>query len=1377
MTFAEYFRVSGKYQILEFDVYGVREYSIYVDVDAPGLKVSWHTTTGNTIYKIFTQNNNNQTISGTNFYIEGFEDGEYDNFAFISLYEYHAQGVGTLLVTYRASDFAEGMGLDIPDGTYYIHVSDRSGNDYLFVFQVKSEPLVCKIKEIENTSIELSINRAEKEIVYRVYLDGFLLTTNYNEKKFNKAGYYQFYIEDIYGNVYDEYYYAYEYEVDAQGNYIYDENGAKIPKLDAQGNKIHILDPDGMFAPAYYNFVRDLPVVDWRYKNAEGNFIDYVDGSTIEMNVIKTSDRNYSIATSTSLRFLLPNGCNYEVLSGYPAETKVGLTQWIEIKNLTPFSIKVYYESHKDTYVIYKCTVDASAPTVSVYYQENSYSLVEYEEIQSKLNNGEFVLGDNKFEPTFIGFKTITERTVYIENGGVAYSPFYRLNVSDTNGVKEMNIYLNGELIITRTDDFNKVILSRYGTYQIKVVDNFGNQGSFTFTNNKYSFVEYSLDGNAIEVADDCIQYFDYDNKFYSKQDYGNTKTEIKLLSSAKIYYLITDEFDNQYYFAFLVEDGAVYPLTYIVNHTDEEDEVLIERGVYLINLLAQDVTVGTDYQIVKSDECGISIYARIDASNNVILSVKSSNDAKKTFTVETRVVVDGEYSPYYFKAEISNVQPSVGFVDKFDAQYDFTGTNVKINDSFKVKVEEAEITSVKVAFAASGQYGDYNIVYDGTYHEHLFSEEGMYHVEVINKYGVKTDYYVVLTTRFLVTTTVNYADGTTVDYSSDYTFDDNNGTFYSNKSVKFIVYSSLITLKIGEETTTLEQNAQGFIEVLVDKVGVSNIYIVDEYGNEFTKKVEISIRTISADGFLYGFNEEALKRDENYTNQMISISKDKVDEFDIAYISVYYGGVEEIIFDQVSENKIELFPYMLLDCIGDKGDGEYKVILRDIYGNKVEEIVHYRETSTLTVERVTVNALTPEIYPLETLLSVGVWTNNKITFVIAATEYELTVDGLQNVLTISYDSKTKDEYSVYYLDEYGFKYEFKVYLHRQDVVINATSDVNVVEIGDELVTKDELSVTFTENATCTYVYNKEQEVLYTAGEKLYRDGTYIFKVVDLAGNTSVYTIKKDSVVEYSFEGSGANEKLINGMVTNGSQVNFYSPNSDALITKVFHNNELIEYSETKFTERGKWEVLISDAIGNTAYFRFYIIRGKIDGFTYNTPYDYLITSVMWENGGTIAEATETIKNLGKTLEATQNGNYKVVMTSSITGEQKTFNFTIDKTPPKISLDGCDQNEKTVNDVTVKGYTIGDTIYVYKDGKLYSTNYVDSNSFDAPVIKDGGKYKIVVENEAGVTSELNFERKYIPNVAGSVLIIFIMGAIVTGLLIGLIWRNHSKTDE
>ena len=84
---------------------------------------------------------------------------------------------------------------------------------------------------------------------------------------------------------------------------------------------------------------------------------------------------------------------------------------------------------------------------------------------------------------------------------------------------------------------------------------------------------------------------------------------------------------------------------------------------------------------------------------------------------------------------------------------------------------------------------------------------------------------------------------------------------------------------------------------------------------------------------------------------------------------------------------------------------------------------------------------------------------------------------------------------------------------------------------------------------------------------------------------------------------------------------------------------------------------------------------------------------------------------------------------------------------------------------------------MYKDGALAKKLLITSDYISPPTIDEAGKYRIVVENEAGIQTELSFERKYVPNVAGSVLIIVLALGAVAGLFVGLIWRNHSKTDD
>ena len=79
--------------------------------------------------------------------------------------------------------------------------------------------------------------------------------------------------------------------------------------------------------------------------------------------------------------------------------------------------------------------------------------------------------------------------------------------------------------------------------------------------------------------------------------------------------------------------------------------------------------------------------------------------------------------------------------------------------------------------------------------------------------------------------------------------------------------------------------------------------------------------------------------------------------------------------------------------------------------------------------------------------------------------------------------------------------------------------------------------------------------------------------------------------------------------------------------------------------------------------------------------------------------------------------------------------------------------------------------------KLVKEIEVTSLSTKMPTIDEGGEYRIVVESEAGVKTELNFVRKHVMNTSGSIFIMITIAALVVALFVGLIYRNKSKTDK
>lgn len=1345
-TFGECIQATGRVNILELSEKGVLEYYVFIDNEEPILSFTLETSAG-TQTKSCSLGDAGATISGANAYIIGLTDC--DALSFVAIYRYTSQGEGDLLRVYRKQDFDNGQGISLEDGKYHVQVSDRSGNSYIFVLQVRSDALVGTPTTVGSSYIRFEMNRDEEELeYYKVYLDGILLTTDYNDRRFTESGIYKFEIQDIYG-------------------------------------KVQVLE---------YPFKRTLPTVDWRYKTDEGNYLVYDPENAQEsekLTVEKVNDQTYKLFTSTYLHFLPLEGCTYEIISGTPSPTQSITSKWVTLNQITSFTMKVYYEADPDVYVIYTCIVDNTAPIVSVSYEEAVYEAVELNEIQDKFKNGDFKDGKNHYAPSFIGFTYSSAVTFYVSNGERVQSKYFKVQISDDYGVKDVKIYLDDEWINPENTNFTYTYLSRRGTYKIVATDDYGNTSTFTFTNEYDECIEYFVDGEKISTD---VAFADYFNGTeYTKVEYGNSEMEIKLFSSAEIHYIITDAEGNKKHFAFVVKDGAIYTFQYVIEVVKGEDGKPEMENISLRG--NEPLKSGVVAEIKELD---IAIYLSKNNDGSFSLSVRSvgTKDSlkEKTYTVETRISISEDESPYYFKTKISTIPSPIKFVGKEDVEPGALNY-LKVSESFEINFDElgSDIETIEVAHSKSGSYTTYETIYTrdkGVVKDIQFIDDDgnpyvlmYYHIKVVNIYGIQTDYYVMLSSQFSITAKVEYADGTSLLYDEGYKKND----FYSNKSVEIIASSNDVEVaETSNKPISVTKMEQGYTVIYIDKPGDYALTITDEYGNVLTKYVSIKVNALTiSEETLIGFNDKALRRDENYTNQEVFIKEQEIADKGIKFIGMRYQNVladgtydKEVlvtIYDQMSQSVID---FDAMKYVGALGNGKYMLIFRDQYGNKAETVIHYCATSTLTITRTTLNGVGAEKYSLEGIEENGVWTNDTVNFSVSATKYILTVDGLKNVSSISYAAKTKNEYEVYYLDEYGFEYTFKVYLHRKEVTLTPAESMSVSQLSDMLVTKDSVQMLFTENAYCSYILNNETEKVYNTGDVLYKDGIYRFKVIDKAGNGATYTVKKDSSVEYRLEGTGANEVLINGGITNGHSVKFYSEQSDsAYIKKVFHNNELIEYSDTMFNERGKWELIVADDAGNESYFRFYILYGKLDGFTYNTPYNYAITSVIWEMENSLAEATETIKEAGLRLEATENGTYTVTMQSSVTGDVQTFTFTIDKTPPRVSLIGCQENEKTINNVTLDGCVVGDTIYVYKDDKLIKTVRITSDYMEAPTMNEAGKYRILIENEAGVTKELFFELKYVPNVAGSVLIIVLALTTVVGLFVGLIWRNHSKTDD
>ena len=1330
---------SGVYDLVELGSLGVRGYSVYIDKDAPILTGYLQDSEGNIIPKEFNKSSQGITYTTKSFSFGQFSEIEKDDFAYVSVWRYLTNKTGELLNVYSKSDLQSNSYV-LENGDYHIEVYDRSGNGYSFIIRVNAQNFVCETIEKKDEYIMVTCNREENEIqTYEIYLNGELLTSKYSQKqKFEQSGVYSIHIVDIFNNRYD-------YEI---------------------------------------NFQRTYPTVNWQYYDSVfGGYVPFDYDTSKKMQITRVNDTTFNIVTSTLLQFKYDSLYKYQFV-GNVDYSENGISHLVKINTLQGFTLKISYADYNETTVTYNCEIDDLAPNISIKNEKEVYDYDELKYFNEQLKTGK--LGD-VLKYNSIGYSKREIVSTYLTNGDTVQSKILKLSATDNYGISLIKVYLNDTLLIEETENFSNIVLSRYGKYIVEAYDSYENKSTFTFTNNIQENLKYFVDGIEKDSNESTLKYFD-ENAIFNKIDYGKECVELLLKTNGIVTLKITN--NKTIYSTLEIKDGKIYFLTYLIGQDGSDNVITTERSSAIFDIADSEKIANDWYLILDENQGGKNIYAKYDTDKNIYLKIE--NSGKKVSIVEGRVNINNE-EPFYFKAELSQEKSDIVLKN---AENNKITTNqeeyqIKINQAFHIDQTSLtdKIEQIKVYYSNNSSFNDYILVYDKTstpFNAQEFNDYEFYLVEITNVYGNVTKYYIIKSNTFTVTIKAELLDGKEFDYSSKY-----DQQVFSNKYVYIKAYSEDVTyilLKDGQNYTnaTIEVK-NGITTIKLNDAGVYNITIVDEYGNIYTTTIEMAPQSLTFDkDLIYGYNEDALKKDEGYTNKVLSISKEKLTQNNIYYISILYENKETVLLDLISENKTNLVNDELLKlCIGKDGDGEYVIEFRDKYGNKMpEKTIHYKKDTTLKLSRTTRSSSEEMSYDIQEALTNGFWANNTLIFDTTSSEYVLKIDNNKVDLprALSFDSGAEEGdfvYKISYLDEYGNKYEFEAHLFRQKLELIIPDSVKTIEEDGLLVTKNNISLIVPDDTTCTYLLNSK-EMLYTSNTVLKQDGHYRFTVVDKAGNISALTIKKDTVVEFDMTEVATNNKVINGGIICSDRVAFKAINGDsAFIKYVFKDGVLMEnYDDNKFVGNGKWEIIISDRIGNESYFTFQIIMHKLKEFNYTVPYGYKVTEV-WFNSGddVLISYLQYVEGEGTILKFTENGKYSVVMSSETTGKASSFTITVNNAKPQIELVGCKENETTLNDVTITGYKVGDKIEIYRDKKLYKTVEILTSSTDAPVIIEGGSYTIVVTNEAGVETSVSFEKKYIPNTSGNVLIIVIILLVAMVVFIGLVYRQRSKVDE
>lgn len=1327
-------KVTGTYQILELDEYGMHVFSVYIDVNAPVVNVLWENSDGASVSADFDESSNGMSYNAKTFVLGSISAQEKDSYAYVAVYRYISSGAGTLLNVY-SRDQLSATEIMLDDGNYHIEVADRSGNMYSFVLRINSTGLICSVSEETNVCVRVTCNRESDQIAaYEITCNGTLLTSTYSASaKYTQSGYYEVYIRDIYGNEFTQ----------------------------------------------TLMFERSLPLLTWKY-NDNGTYVTYDSETTDMMKITQSDEKTYVITTSTLLQFSFTE--EYSFSSDIEWSESL-LSHTHTMKTLSTFQLTVWYTAYPEITVVYICAVDTTAPTISARREIETYSPGETDEILKQVKNG----GDgDTITISTIGYSKGISSERFVSNGETVQSRFVRISVSDASGVSYIKIYFDGNLYLEEKETFTDIVLSRYGTYKIEAVDIFGNTSSFSFVNQQVQTLEYFVDGIEQDIDYSCLDYFS--GSKYTKTEYGNTSAILTLYRDVEIAYKITNG-ENTIITLLSIENGELclisYRITTLTNGTKTSEQV---KSSALLSTSDASRGVGIWYLVLSEETAGANIYAAYDKNGYFSLKVAADTTGESVYTIESRVWIATDEEPFYYRCALYAGKTDVELLadGTTTIETNHNETQIRINQQFNVSsscAEDSSVVSVKVYYSTNGIFNSFVVVYNGDYTATTFSAEGMYLVEILNVYGTTTKYYLILSESFVVTVKTQFADGDSITYSSTY-----DGILQCNEQAIITAYADSATIAItkdGENHEAVVQKTDDAYIITLSGNGVYVVSLTDEYGNEIRREIKILYRDLADDvDLLYGFNEKALKKDEGYTNTLVSVSTEQLEADGLVYVAVQYNNSLTVLYDLLSETKIPLSEKALTECIGLSGDGEYQIIFRDEYGNRIVKTVHYSGTPTLQLSRMTRSSSVQETYNLDTAIEIGLWSNQALYFVSTADEYTFTVDGRSIACphTIVFGSGAEEgsfTYAITYIDAYGFSYSFTAHLYRQTIELTL-SETDTKEIDGVITLRTAFSVDFTDGATGIYTLNSGEQVAYTKGTLVYKDGAYRFVVEDYAGNLAVMAVKKDSAVEFTFTETATDTILVSGAVACTNRVSFATKNSDTTYIEKVYLDGIYQsgYEERYFTESGKWEILLADEAGNHAYFTFYILTHSVKEFAYTTPYNYKITEVWYDAGnGVKVSYMQFVTDEGTACNFAENGTYSVVMSSEVTGGTANFTVTVNNVAPNVTLVGCNDGDTTLNDITIKGYEVGDTVEIYRDGQLMRTIKILTSATEVPAIDEGGDYTIIVRNAAGVETSLSFTRKHIPNTAGNVLIFVLLFSLVAIISVGLIYRNRSKSDD
>ena len=1319
--------ISGVYAIREYDEKGVSQFNVYLDKDLPEVHATVTNASGSS--EIILDGTVNE-ITCKSLAINDIVN-EADDLAYVAIYSYPSK---SLIKVLYPKDI---QGYVLSGANYYVQVGDRSGNSVTYRVLTSDSPIDMSVVENEDkTAVIVRVNNRDENEIYEfaVYLNEVLIDSTFDTYKiYRDPGVYRVEITDIYNNK----------------DYVTLTHETPSPRLT------------------------------WYYLNDNGGYSQYDPLNPVRLILedSATSPRTTYVYSSTLVKIQMSSAYDnqdieFEVkgLEGgqYAYNSTSGV---LTINSLASWTLRVWYSNSPESDRSYVFILDNDAPEIGGSLIGVTYHpLVEYE--------GDEVIGTASFDVLKPGYQdgdpisldyldSVNDGNANVEftSGGVVSGNRIVVLVTDPSGIRSVNVTRNGQPVQAELNSDNQLILTNYGLYVITVTDNLGNVSTFSFTNVEKGIANATVDGEAVNENEPTCGHDSLNITTF----YEGTNT------------ILVKDGENSYTYVFNYDGEKVtYGQYYVTTeqYVDKDDEIktqqvaeFIENLDFIIYSKGDNAKLNTWFVAVENED--FIIYALIDDNLNVHYKVACVDEE---IAVESSFSVGKTHLPAHFEAELSKEVPEVTLLTDGEEVEIIEGLDY-IYITNELTIDETSVSSniEKIEFAFNSDvpsFEEYETIYEnGAWTTEFVEDEfGFYQIIVTNKYNNQTIYTINKIESFSSIVTIYTLDGSEVKFYES-------RDICSNSAIELSVVSDTVHFEVnGSPTSGISEG--GITTLYLDRAGVYEVKVIGANGitEDFNFEIKNDVEFIYDESWMTGYNEQALLRDQGYTNQALTVHVGE----DVVFIDVVLNDEEHIVlYDNITEDK-KPNEDELVGVIGKYGVGKYVVGFRNKYGDLVKKTIYFNNVPSLELNRIILSdPNTYQSYDLEFAIEKGYYSNYLLGFSTTSETYKFTINGeeyrLDTMKTLEFSNpngKGSFTYHITFLDEYGNYIEFDAILQREDVVFDSSS-MNIINNNGVYYTKDDICITFADGLKATLTVDGGETVDYYSGQMRYQDGEYVFVVRDIAGNNVRFVINHKSVNHYTLTNSANGQVVIDGGVVNDGSIVFISEDG-CKILYVVRNGELVsDFNSTTFSQTGHYEIIITDNIGNMSYEEFYVINNSLAEFTYTAPLDYEVTEV-WRvkpDG-----SKEQINFKGTTLTLNQDGDYVVVVTSPKTTNSFNFTITIDNTKPSATLVGAVDGGVTAEDVSLSNLKIGDVVKVYRDGELISTTVIGVSE-GSPEITTGGKYRVTVTNVQGLTVEYNFTRKAIANVAGSIFIIVSSTLLIVGIGIGLIYHTKLKTDD